>query len=332
MKFLELEKAFASFVGTSDCVVVNTGTAALHVALEALQLPEGSKVLVPDFTMYASALAVYYARLTPVFVDCDEDLLIDLDKLESLIDEDTKVLMVTHIYGRIVNMERVMKIAKKHGLRVIEDACEAHGAYSGDKRVGSFDIGCFSFYQNKIIHAEEGGAVTSDDKEFMKIVRDMKSMSFGNTHDYYHNMIGFNYRMTNSQASMVLESLQNYDRNVSKRETIKNYYNTHFAAENKMSDNREVVWVYDMVHPNADSVVKELKARGINARHSFKPMSMQPLFKKNACNVGKKSLHYSENIFYIHIDVEDTEKDLYRKQFIINEVIYKYATKGESFV
>ena len=106
--YRELEIEYAKHLGVKRCVSVNTGTAALHVALEALNLPSGSKVIVPDFTMYASALSVYYARLTPVFVDCDDDLLIDLDKVESVIDDDTKVLMVTHIYGRVVNMDRVM--------------------------------------------------------------------------------------------------------------------------------------------------------------------------------------------------------------------------------
>ena len=114
--YKEIEIEYAKHLGVKKCVSVNTGTAALHVALEALQLPPDSKVIVPDFTMYASALSVYYARLTPVFVDCDDDLLIDLDKVEKIIDEKTRVLMVTHVYGRTVDMNRVMKIAKKYNL------------------------------------------------------------------------------------------------------------------------------------------------------------------------------------------------------------------------
>jgi len=217
--YRRLEIEYAKQIDVKRCVSVNTGTAALHVALEALRLPPGSKVIVPDFTMYASALAVYYSRLTPVFVDCDENLLIDLGKVEDIIDADTKVLMVTHIYGRVVDMNRVMQIAKKYNLRVIEDACEAQGAYWDNKPVGSFDIGCFSLYRNKIIHAEEGGIVASNDINFMNIVNDMKSMSFGDTHDYYHNQIGFNYRMTNSQAELALKSLKESCNNITKRES-----------------------------------------------------------------------------------------------------------------
>ena len=122
--YRQLEVEYAKHLDVSKCVSVNTGTAALHVALEALQLPEGSKVIVPDFTMYASALAVYYARLTPIFVDCDEDLLIDLDAVEKVIDENTKVLMITHIYGRVVDMDRVMnQIAK------LKDKVRANGSH-----------------------------------------------------------------------------------------------------------------------------------------------------------------------------------------------------------
>ena len=308
MIYKKLEEQYAKYIGTKNCVAVNTGTAALHVTLEALQLPEGSKVIVPDFTMYASGLAVYYARLEPVFVDCDENLLIDLDQVEQLIDEKTKVLMVTHIYGRVVDMARVMKIAKKHNLRVIEDACEAQGAIQNGKMIGSFDIGCFSFYRNKIIRGEEGGAITTNDTELSEKIADMKSMAFGDTHDYYHKTIGFNYRITDLQSELILNSLSNVEENLSIRKEITDKFNTLFPQKYKMQNNREVVWVYDMIHPNADKVVKKLKSIGINARHSFKPMSMMPLFKKE--KVGPVSLKKSKEVFYLHIDTKWTEKDI----------------------
>lgn len=310
MKFLEFEKEYAKFIGTTDCVSVNTGTAALHVALEALELPTGSKVIVPEFTMYASALAVHYARLEPIFVDCNDDLLIDLDKVEELIDDQTRVLMITHIYGRIVDMDRVMEIAKKHGLRVIEDACEAQGAHNQGKMIGSYDIGCFSFYMNKIIHGEEGGAITTNDSKLASKIRDMKSMSFGETHNYYHERIGFNYRMTNSQASLILESLREVPKNIRKREEIKNKFNELFPHKYKTNDNRDVVWVYDLHHPKSEELVHLLKKNGICARHSFKPMSLMPLFKCDL--VGKNAKIKSEQIFYLHLDtawsMEDVEK------------------------
>ena len=185
MEFETLENKFAGYVGTKGCVAVNTGTAALHVALEALQLPKDSEVIVPQYTMIATAWAVHYARLRPVFIDCDDSLLIDIDKIEEAITSKTNV------YGRVVNMEKIMLLANKYNLRVIEDAAEAHGCMWNGNMVGSYDIGCFSFYSNKIICGEEGGAVTSNDVEFLEVVRDMKSMSFGPEHNYMHNRIGF---------------------------------------------------------------------------------------------------------------------------------------------
>ena len=308
MHYLELENEYAKFIGTQHCVTVNTGTAALHVALEALELPKGSKVIVPDFTMYASALAVYYARLQPVFVDCDENLLIDLEKVEKVIDENTKVLMITHIYGRTVDMKKVMSLAKKYNLRVIEDACEAQGASQGGKMIGSFDIGCFSFYMNKIIHGEEGGAITTNDTLLAEKIRDMKSMSFGTTHNYYHEKIGFNYRMTNSQAKMILESLRNYKNNIVRRKEIADIFNSLFPDKYKMPNNRDVVWVYDLKHQNAEKLTYALKQNSINARHSFKPMSSMPLFPDH--QIGKISSKKSKEVFYLHIDLNWSNEDV----------------------
>ena len=119
MQYLELEDKFSSYIGVEDCVAVSTGTAALHVALEALQLPENSEVIVPQFTMVATAWAVYYARLQPVFVDCTDDLLIDIDDLKSKITSKTKAIMVTHVYGRVVNMDKIAEIACNNNLRAV---------------------------------------------------------------------------------------------------------------------------------------------------------------------------------------------------------------------
>ena len=324
--YKKLEIEYAKHLKVEKCIAVNTGTAALHVALEALCLPENSKVIIPDFTMYASGLAAYYARLVPVFVDCDDNMLIDLDEVERLltVDKNIKVLMVTHIYGRTVDMGRVMSIAKRHNIRVIEDACEAQGATWDGRPIGSFDIGCFSLYRNKIIHAEEGGVVASNDKEFMKIVEDMKSMSFGDTHNYFHEKIGFNYRMTNSQASMALDSLQESKNNIHHREKIKKLYNKLIDKKYQMPDNRKVVWVYDIKHPNSDLVVQELKSIGISARHSFKPMSSQPLFKQFSKKVGPISKKCSENVFYLHIDITKETNKIIKECENILEILKKH--------
>ena len=317
--YQKLEKEYADFVGTKYACAVNTGTAALHVSIEALKLPKNSNIIVPEFTMYASGLAVYYARLTPKFIDCDNNLLIDLNKLEQAIDENTKVLMITHVYGRVVDMDKVMNIAEKYKLRVIEDACEAQGASILNKQIGSFDIGCFSLYRNKIIHAEEGGVITSDDKDFIDTVQDMKSMSFGNKHNYYHEQIGFNYRCTDSQANLALESLKNAKDNLLRRHRISQIYNSIIPEKYHMPNNRKVVWVYDIKHPKANELVGVLNEKGVTARHSFKPMSMQPLFECQ--NVSPTAKKMSENVFYLNVSPEETEEEIIKKANIVKELL-----------
>tara|TARA_R110002051_G_scaffold304082_1_gene373258 strand:+ start:1857 stop:2861 length:1005 start_codon:yes stop_codon:yes gene_type:complete len=320
MKYLELEDKFKRYIGTDHCVATSTGTSSLHLALEALQLPPNSEVIVPEFTMVATAWAVWYARLTPIFVDCTDDLLINIDLIEQHITEKTKVIMITHVYGRIVNMEKIMTLALRYNLRVIEDAAEAHGgiwaeepakAYGGiweNCMAGSYDIGCFSFYRNKIIHGEEGGAITTNDVELANIARDMKSMSFGENHNFQHDTIGFNYRMTDSQAQLILNSLNSVEDNIKRREEISRLYDEHLPENIKMPP-RNVVWVHDikLTHSIKDDLVAFLNKNKIAARHSFKPMSAQAPFNRRYDNLNAYNL--SQQVCYLPVypDISNNE-------------------------
>lgn len=315
MEFEVLENKFSDYVGTAGCVSVNTGTAALHVALEALLLPYDSEVIVPQYTMIATAWAVYYSRLKPVFIDCDDNLLIDISKIEENITPNTRVIMLTHVYGRVVNMDKIMELAKKYNLRVIEDSAEAHGCMWNGKMVGSYDIGCFSFYSNKIICGEEGGAVVSNDLDYLKIVRDMKCMSFGAKHNYMHNRIGFNYRMTNTQASMILNSLSNVEKNISIRRENQDLYDSLIPARILMPK-RDVPWVYD-IYVDDNTIVDTLKENGIAARYGFKPVSTCAPFNsytnKDNCEI------YSKHIMYLPImcSKDDVIKNVEKLQEVI---------------
>jgi perosamine synthetase len=304
VKFLELENRFKQYVGTDYCVSTNTGTSSLHLALESLNLPHDSEVIVPEFTMVATAWAVYYARLKPVFIDCTDNLLINTDLIESSITSKTKVIMVTHVYGRVVNMDAIIKIAQKYNLRVIEDCAEAHGAFYNKTHVGSYDIGCFSFYRNKIVCGEEGGAITTNDKTVYEISKDMKSMSFGEKHNFQHDQIGFNYRMTNTQANLILNSLDNIKQNIKRREEIANLYDRELSHDIIMPP-REVVWVYDIKVPHKvkDALVEYLNNKGIAARHSFKPMSEQyPFNKSNSVINSTNAFKLSTTVCYLPAD------------------------------
>jgi len=313
MKFEELENKFSKYIGTEGCVSVNSGTAALHLALEALQLPKDSEIIVPQFTMIATAWAVYYARLNPVFVDCSDDLLIDLIDLEKKITYKTKVIMVTHVYGRVVNMDAVSELAKKYNLRIIEDAAEAHGCKWGNKMVGSYDIGCFSFYRNKIVCGEEGGAIVSDDLEFLKIVKDMKSMSFGEEHNYMHKRIGFNYRMTNSQASLIIDSLGEIDKNIKIRRQNESLYDSLIAKKYHMP-RRDVPWVYDIKVDN-NKIVDDLRKQNIAARYGFKPVGSCAPFLLDVSQT--KSYEMSKKIMYLPVGPDVNKADIH---FIVEKL------------
>lgn len=307
MKFQELENKFSQFVGTEGCVAVNSGTAALHLALEALQLPKNAEVIVPQYTMVATAWAVHYARLNPVFVDCDNDLLINIKEIERSITDNTRVIMVTHVYGRVVNMGAITELANKYNLRIIEDAAEAHGCKWNNKIAGSYDIGCFSFYRNKIVCGEEGGAIVSNDLEFLETARDMKSMSFGKEHNYMHKQIGFNYRMTNSQASLIIDSLKNIDKNIKLRRENEFLYDSLIDREHHMPK-RDVPWVYD-IKVDDNKIVDQMREQNVAARYGFKPVGMCAPFFLDASLT--KSYDMSKKIMYLPVGPEINKKDIH---------------------
>lgn len=274
--YKQLEKEYAEFCGSNYAVSCNTGTSALHLALKAIGIKEGDEVIIPEFTMIACAFAVSYCGATPVFVDCGNDLNIDCSLIESKITKKTKAIMPVHIYGRLCDMKEILRIAKKHNLKVIEDACEAQGAVYESKA----DITCYSFYKNKIIHAEEGGICTTDNKEYADRMKYLKNMSFGEDHNYIHQEIGFNYRMPDQEAMLALRSLEDYPREKQRRQNLVDKYNERFNLNVKNDAN----WVYP-VYKNDKNV------EGLETRQFFKPMSMQPPYLGDYKNLNayKKS-------------------------------------------
>ena len=273
-KYQQLEKEYAKFTSSLYAVSCNSGTAALHLALKAAGIGQGDEVIIPEFTMIACAFAVSYCGATPVFIDCGEDLNIDVKLIKNKITTQTKAIMPVHIYGRLCDMKAIHKIAKKHKLFIIEDACEAQGAVKHSKA----DITCYSFYKNKIIHAEEGGMCTTNNEYLAEKIKRLKNMSFTEEHNYIHPEIGFNYRMPNSQAKLALKSLHNYKKEKKRRSELVKKYDKMFGKTPK----RDANWVYDM---------PKKKVNGLKTREFFKPMSMQPpyLGEYKNLNAYKKS-------------------------------------------
>lgn len=278
-----LQDRFAKFTNKKYAVALNTGTAALHLSLLALGIGKGDEVLVPDFTFVACAFAVTYTGAKPIFVDCGDDMLIDPSLIEAKITKRTKAIMPVHLYGRRCDMTKIMAIAKKYNLRVIEDVSEAHGI-----KLSNSDVAIYSLQASKIISSQEGGIVVSNDKKLIDKVLHLKGLA--NDGRYYHDTIAFNYRMPNVIAELALKSLKDYPKNIKKRNRIASVRG--FECD--------VAWT--TVHlcdseEDRDHILSITKG----SRTTFKPMSTLPMYKGQ--KVGKKALDFSKRGLVIPISM-----------------------------
>jgi dTDP-4-amino-4,6-dideoxygalactose transaminase len=195
------EKAFAEFCGAPYAIATSSGTTALQAAVLAVGIGPGDEVITSPFTFIASANAVLFAGARPVFVDIDERTYnVAPGLIEAAITPRTKAILPVHLFGHPCDIEAIMEIAARHGLAVIEDACQAHGATVKGRKVGTFGVGCFSFYPTKNITTAEGGIITTDDAELADRARLLRN--HGQRERYYHETIGYNFRMTEIQAAI----------------------------------------------------------------------------------------------------------------------------------
>lgn len=273
-----LEQLLAFWVdGHPDQMVVcSSGTAALHLALESFSLPKGSAVIVPDYTFIACARACTLAGLVPVFADCGDDLLMDPRSVEQVAHRErdrVKALMPVHVYGRSCNMQALHQIAETYELVVVEDLAEAHGIRPDP----ASHAACWSFYKNKVIHGEEGGALYLN-KYRASVARVLRTMGNSQTGSYIHLPRGHNYRLANSLALLIQDSLLLYDDELNRRRTIEAWYDDVCPNEWKMPY-REVPWVYDVRirgrKERIEQAVMRLRQEGYDARNSFLPCSLQ---------------------------------------------------------
>ncbi len=209
-KVKDFETAFAEYAGTRGAVAVNSGTAALHVALLAHNIGKGDEVITTPFTFVASANSVLFTGAKPVFADIEENTFnIDAESIVEKITPRTKAIIPVHLYGQAAEMEPVMEIAEDNDLVIIEDACQAHGATCDGRMVGSFGTGTFSFYPTKNMTTGEGGMITTDDNNIIERAKMIRS--HGSRQRYYHEMLGFNLRMTDIAAAIGLVQLKKLD-------------------------------------------------------------------------------------------------------------------------
>lgn len=299
-----LEYRLARWVGPYGCpgqqmVACSSGTAALHLALEALGIPAGSEVICPDFTMVACPRAIAMALLRPVFVGCRRNMLMDLEDVRQARCGQTSAIMAVHIYGRRCDMERLNDWVST-GIAVIEDMAEAHGIQPHLRT----DAACWSFYKNKIVAGEEGGAVYFKDPRVASKARKLRSLGFTDAHDFTHIPGGHNYRLANCLAEKVMGSLDMFSSNLIARRNMESEYMRYLPKEWAMPE-RQVPWVFDIRIPSItyteqDAIVKTLQGVGVPARHAFKPMHAQTEFRNSRVvgNVGEV-LAASREVIYL---------------------------------
>ena len=289
------ENKFSQYCGAKYGVTASNGTTSLHLALASLGLKKDDEVILPAFTMISPAFAIVYCKAKPVLVDAEPDTLnIDPNLIEEKITEKTKAILPVHIYGHPCEMDPIKKIAEKHGLFIVEDAAEAHGAEYKSKKVGGIgDIGCFSFYANKIITCGEGGMMITNNEKIATRARHLRDLSFKNEEKriYLHSEIGYNYRITNLQAAIGLAQFERIDQLAEMRRKNARLYNKQLKEVNGLklptekSWAKNVFWMYSIqVEPDfgisRDELMKELAEKGIETRPFFIPMNKQPVFKK----------------------------------------------------
>jgi perosamine synthetase len=288
------EEAFATYCGCKHGIAVSSGTAALHLAVAALDLESGSEILVSASTNIATALAALHNNLLPVPVDCEpETWNLNVDLIEQLITSRTRAIIAVHLFGQPVDMERLCDIAEKHNLVVIEDCAESHGATCHGRMTGSFgEMGCFSFYANKILTTGEGGMVVGNNSQLARRVRLLRNLGFTSPR-FRHEVAGYNFRMTGFQAAMGLVQCNKIDKVVEKKTRLAEMYDRALRdidglqLPSRSRIGRNVYWMYGVVvQPSfplsRDELMRQLGEAGIDTRTFFCPMNLQPCLQKQA--------------------------------------------------
>jgi perosamine synthetase len=290
--FLErFEREFAAYCGCRYGVATSNGTTALHLAIALLGIGPGDEVLVSTLTNMATFFAVLYQGAKPIPVDVEEDTLnFNPALLEELVTPRTKAILVVHLYGHPSDMDPIREFARRHGLYVIEDAAEAHGAlYKGNKAGSLGDIACFSFYANKIVTTGEGGMLTTNDSALAERARSLRSLSYGAKQRFMHADVGFNYRMTNLQAALGCAQMEKIESIIENKRRVAELYTTQLAGLEELQlpverpYARNVYWMYHVVLKGSAAAQRDLLRKrmldcGIETRPGFVPYNLQEIF------------------------------------------------------
>ncbi len=339
-KVAEFEALFADYHNSRNAIATSNGTTALTTALLAVGVQPGDEVIIPSFTFAATATSVLSARATPVFVDVKPDTFcIDPDLIEAAITPRTRAIMPVHLYGQLADMDRVAAIASEHGLMLVEDAAQCHGAKisspQGDRYAGNWGAACFSFYPSKNMSTGEGGMVLTQDDAVAERARMVRN--HGMSTRYLHEVEGFNFRMTNLQAAIGVEQIKRLP-----EWTARRIHNAAYLSANLKGVQTPVVkpghthvfHQYTIVVPpgaDRDAVMQQLNDAGVGARVYYPlPVHCQPVFYEGrepgmscACGHGKNcpnlpvSLDLSKRVISLPVHPALSQDDL---DYIVEQV------------
>ena len=327
-KVRDFEKRITEYLKVSDALGVASGTDALHLSIEALGIGEGDEVITSPFTFFATVEAIVYTGAKPVFADIEpETFTIDCTKIEEKITPRTKAILPVHLFGHPSDMERIMAIAEKHGLYVIEDCAQAFGAEIRGRKVGSFgDTGCFSFYPSKNLGAYgDGGMITLRETKFSEVIKSLRN--HGSKGSYIHDSIGFNSRLDELQAGFLLVKLKKVDEyNRKRREKALRYDSLLSGIVTCPSEKENVYHVYNqytILCKNRNEVQQRLKDNGISSVVYYPlPLHLQDAmsflgYREGAFPIAEKA---SGEVLSLPIYAELEESDIEKIAGVITKV------------
>ncbi len=332
----QFEEQLAEKVEQKYGVAVSNGTAALDIAIAALDIGEGDEVIMPSHTIISCAQAIVKMGAKPVLIDSEIDTWnMNVDQIESKITVNTKAIMVVHLYGLPVEMDRVMAIAKKFNLYVIEDTAQMLGQTYQGKPCGSFgDISTFSFYPNKQITTGEGGMCVTSNPLLAEKCRRLRNLCFGEKR-FVHEELGWNYRLTNLQAAIGVAQLEKLDFHVQRKKEIGAKYqallkeNKNFSLAMERTETAEnIYWIVGILinkdsQHSVDYYMSELTKKGIGTRTFFYPMHLQPVFRNMGLFEGEEypvAEELFQRCFYIPSGLGITDDDIENVSKIINGI------------
>jgi len=295
-RFIDLfERSFAAYTGAAHAVAVCNGTVALHLALVALGIGPGDEVIVPSLTYVASANAVAYTGATPVFADSRRDTWqIDPEDVARRITPRTRAIMAVHLYGHPCDMDALAEVAARHGVVIVEDCAEAFGTLYRGRHVGTFgEVGTFSFYGNKTITCGEGGMITTSRGDIRERLAHLRNQGADPRRRYWHDAIGYNYRMTNIAAAIGLAQLERADAIIEAKRQLARWYDEALSGmavgtQREVGDVRHTWWMYSVLLPDGidrDAVMGRLEARGVETRPLFYPVHTLPMYARGGARL-----------------------------------------------